>query len=70
MVKKPENQTKTAEETKENQPRVKVGKLKLNKETIHDLNSNDMKGVRGGLGQLSGTCGCGKNCTTSDNCGS
>ena len=29
--------------------RVKVGKLKLNKETVKSLNASNQKGIRGGL---------------------
>jgi natural product precursor len=39
--------------------RVKVGKLKLNKETIKELSKSEVKKVRGGVGhaQFSDICG-------------
>ena len=35
---------------KPTQKQVKVGKLKLNKETVKDLTANDAKKVKGGAG--------------------
>ena len=46
MVDKDQEQNTAKGEDKSK--RVKVGKLKLNKETVQDLNSSDMQGVRGG----------------------
>lgn len=53
----------TRKKTGEKKGRVKVGKLKLNRETVKDLTSNQKKKVRGGLirrdgdeTKLLGTC--------------
>ena len=47
MVDKKREQNTAESEDKEN--RVKVGKLKLNKETIQDLSRDDMDGIKGGM---------------------
>jgi len=51
--------TTKKEQTSEKQSRVKVGKLKLNKETVQELNDRNLKEVKGGggacRGQRSGT---------------
>lgn len=40
--------------------RVKVGKLRLNKETVKDLTGRERKQIKGGLTYTcAGTCGCG-----------
>ena len=54
MVSKSKQQ---ANEPKGKPKKVKVDKLKLNKETVKDLSRGDMKGVRGG--RQSGACGLG-----------
>jgi len=53
----------TRNKTGEKKGRVKVGKLKLNRETVKDLTSNQKKKVKGGLirrdgdeTKLLGTC--------------
>jgi len=46
MVTKSKKQTTVEKEQKRG--RVKVGKLKLNKETVKDLNNAESKKVRGG----------------------
>jgi hypothetical protein len=45
--------------------RVKVGKLKVNKETVKDLGQKEWKYIKGGMGKKTGygcgdtaTCGC------------
>lgn len=40
---------------KEKKSRVKIGKLKINKETVQDLTDADAQKVRGGFGILGGT---------------
>ena len=47
--------TKTDKNT-EQKGRVKVGKLKVNKESIKDLTSGEAKKVKGGLAQQVKTC--------------
>jgi hypothetical protein len=46
MVTKSKTQTNESEEKK---GKIKVDKLKLNKETIRDLTESDQKGVKGGI---------------------
>lgn len=46
MVTKSKTQTNESEEKKS---KIKVDKLKLNKETIRDLTESDQKGVKGGV---------------------
>lgn len=47
MVTKSKKQT--AGEKEQKKSRVKVGKLKLNKETVKDLTGSDEKKVKGGM---------------------
>jgi hypothetical protein len=43
--------------TSEQKGRVKVGKLKLNKQKVKDLSGNDAKKIKGGLKPtVTGTC--------------
>ena len=60
----------TRNKTGEKKGRVKVGKLKLNRETVKDLTSNQKKKVKGGLirrdgdeTKLLGTCTFVRACT-------
>ena len=46
MVTRSKTQTSESEEKK---GKIKVDKLKLNKETIRDLTESDQKGVKGGI---------------------
>jgi len=46
MVTRSKTQTNESEEKK---GKIKVDKLKLNKETIRDLTESDQKGVKGGI---------------------
>ena len=46
MVTKSKTKTTDAKKT-----RVKVGKLKLNKETVKDLNGGQQKQIQGGVGK-------------------
>jgi len=41
--------TKSKQDTSEKKGRVKVGKLKLNKETIKDLTDSEQKRAKGGI---------------------
>jgi hypothetical protein len=62
----------TKNKTGEKRGKVKVGKLKLNKETVKDLSAEEQKKVKGGLGTLtcSTVCFCSLNCTKActENC--
>lgn len=40
----------------EKKGRVKLGKLKLNKETVKNLTNDEAKQVKGGLGNISDVC--------------
>lgn len=57
MVMKPKSGTKKS--------KVKVGKLKVNKETVQDLTDSDAKKVKGGFDPLGGQVGY----VTQDGCG-
>jgi len=46
--------TKKKKKTEDETSRVKVKKLKLNKETVKDLTSGEQKQVKGGLSLVSG----------------
>jgi hypothetical protein len=47
----------------ETKGRVKVGKLKVNKETVKDLNPSQVKRIRAGVNKRGSTLGCSDLCT-------
>ncbi|MGH9944669.1 MAG: hypothetical protein ACRD9R_20165 [Pyrinomonadaceae bacterium] len=49
---------KQSTETEETKGKVKVGKLKLNKESVKDLTGSQQKQIRGGKGKQIITAGC------------
>ena len=67
MVNKPKSV-----ENEQKKGRVKVGKLKLNKETVKDLTDSEKKQIKGGRGEFTisiiPTCLPTKDCPTKD-CG-
>jgi hypothetical protein len=54
MVTKSKKHGKGEKEAKKG--RVKVGKLKLDRETIKDLTGDEARRIKGGMGGRSGTC--------------
>ena len=46
-----------ASEKEQKKSRVKVGKLKLNKETVKDLTAREIGKIRGGAAVISRNCG-------------
>jgi hypothetical protein len=56
MVTKSKKQVAGGKEGKKN--RVKVGKLKLNRETVKDLTGDEARRVKGGVGGGGGTPTC------------
>ncbi len=48
---------KSSSGTAEKKRRAKVGKLKLNKETVKNLSSKEQKQLKGGVAALTAKCG-------------
>jgi hypothetical protein len=60
--------TKKADEKEEKKGRLKVGKLKLNKETVKDLNADEKKQIKGGMKAKFSYIGCTNDQNTQGNC--